>query len=79
MNPESKPFAGPLTRMNVNGLPSRSEPVSVIGSAVSSGVLTDWLFANGASLSGVTVMLTVATALVFVPSLVRNVNESEPL
>jgi hypothetical protein len=35
--------------------------------------------ANGVSFTGVTVMLAVATALLFVPSLVRNVNESLPV
>ena len=47
--------------------------------AVSSAVLTLWAFAEGASFTAVTVMLTVAVLELAVPSLTRKVNESLPL
>ena len=51
----------------------------VMAKAVSSWVESDWLSATGASFTGVTVMLTVAGALLSSPSLAMKVNESEPL
>ena len=74
----SAPLIGPLKMANVTG-PSTSLPVSTRLVEVSSGVVTLWLLATGASLIAVTVMLTVAVAELVRPSLTRNVKLSPPL
>ena len=56
-----------------------SEPVSVIATAVSSGVVTAWSVAVGASFTGVTVIDTVATFESAVPSFALKVKLSGPL
>ena len=61
------------------GSPSTSLPESVIATAVSSLVATDCGLAVGVSLTGVTVIETVAGSLSTVPSFTLNVNESVPL
>ena len=65
--------------MNASESPSGSDAVSVIGLAVSWGVVTAWALATGGSLTGVMVRLIVATLLSTDPSLVLNVKLSEPL
>ena len=65
----SEPWLGPLTTANVRPVLSMSLPLKVISTAVSSAVLTDWLAATGGSLTAVTVIVTVATLLSFLPSL----------
>src|SRR5258705_3520881 len=57
--PASVPCAGCATMAKVSVSPSGSLPVSVIGSAVSSSVITCLLSATGAPLTLVTVMWTV--------------------
>src|SRR5436309_16106986 len=57
---------------------STSLPVRTMAVEVSSFIVTLWLLATGASLSGVTVRLTVAGVLLVVPSLTRNVIVSAP-
>ena len=68
------PWVGPLTRMAVRASPSTSlslasTPGAATVSAVSSLVLEASSPATGASLTGVTVMRTVATSLFSTPSL----------
>src|SRR5258706_15010844 len=67
------PLVGPVTMTKVSGSWSASLPVSTMAVGVSSFIVTLWLLATGASLSGVTVRLTVAGTLLVVPSLTRNV------
>ena len=45
------PWAGGVTIVKVNGVPSGSEPVSVMVTGVPSAVLTDWRLAVGVSLT----------------------------
>ena len=63
----SRAAAG-VTMVKVRASPSTSAPVSVIATGVSSGVVTAWPFAAGASFTGVTVIDTVATLESAVPS-----------
>ena len=65
--------------VKVSGSPSTSVAVKVMGSAVSSSVLTDLSLATGGSSTGLIVMETVASLLSTVPSLALKVKESEPL
>ena len=69
MSGDSVPLAGGVTMLKVSSHVSMSEPPRVIVSWVSSLVLTLWAVASGASLTAVTVRLTVATLLSSVPSL----------
>ena len=73
------PWAGAVTTAYVSASPSTSVAASVIATGVSSGVVTAWPSATGASLTGVTVMETVATFESTVPSLALNVKLSGPL
>ena len=59
--------------------PSMSAPVMVIVTGVSSGVVTAWSLAVGASFSGATVIDTVATFESAVPSFALKVKASGPL
>ena len=68
-----------MTIANVSESFSGSDPVSVIARGVSSAVVTACTFAVGRSLVGVTVIDTVAAALVSEPSLTVKVKLSEPL
>src|ERR1043166_9659701 len=79
LKPLNVPLVGPVTMAKVSGSLSTSLPVRVIALGVSSAVVTLWLFATGASFTGVTVMATVATALLVWPSLTRKVKLSPPL
>jgi hypothetical protein len=65
--------------LKLGAFPSISEPDSVIGLAVSSAVLTDWLFATGVSLAAATVINTVTVLESTVPSLTLKVKLSGPL
>ena len=56
-----------------------SAPVSVIATGVSSGVVTAWSLATGASFTGVTVIDTVAAFESAVPSFTLKVKVSGPL
>ncbi len=67
--PVRLPFVGWLSIPKVRSSPSTSEPASVISFGVFSSVETDWAVAIGASLTGSTVMATVAGAESWVPSL----------
>ena len=58
--------------------PSTSAPVMPIVTAVSSGVVTAWSAAVGASFTGATVIDTVATFEAAWPSLAWKVKRSEP-
>ena len=60
------PCVGPVTTSKVISSPSASDPVSVIPSAVSSGVETDCGSATGAEFS--VLIVTVSGALKTVPS-----------
>ena len=77
------PLKEPLTGEEINsydkGSPSTSVPDKVIATGVSSSVDTDCWFAAGASLMGFTVMLTVATEELTVPSLTTKLKLSDPL
>ncbi len=58
--PESVPWDGWVVTVYVRPSPSGSVPESVIPLATSSAVVTDWAETTGASLTGVTVIETVA-------------------
>jgi hypothetical protein len=73
------PWAGGVTIAKVNGVPSRSEPVSVMMTGVPSAMLTDCRLAVGVSLTAVTVIETMATSESMRPSLTLKVKLSEPL
>jgi hypothetical protein len=73
------PWAGGVTIIKVNGVPSGSEPVSVIVTDVPSAVLTDWRLAVGVLLTAVTVIETMVTSESKRPSLTLKVKLSEPL
>ena len=77
--PLSVPLLGCVTTANVKGSDSGSVPVRVIDTATSSSVETAWAVAVGASLLAVTVIDTVAAALVSEASLAVNVKLSAPL
>ena len=67
--PLSVPFVGGSTTVYVSGTLSGSLPVSVIETAVSSGVLRGWSSAVGGSLAGMTEIEAVAVLLSNSPSL----------
>ena len=73
------PKAGLPVTAKVRAPPSTSLAERVIVVAVSSLVETLWPLATGASLTAVTVMVTVAAGEVSVPSLTAKVKLSEPL
>ena len=73
------PWEGPLATVNFSVSRSGSLPVSEMLTAVSSGVLTLWAVAVGGSLTGVTVIDTVAGAESEVPLFTLNVNLLKPL
>ena len=73
------PWLGPDTIKKVKLSPSTSLPDRAIVLALSSFVLTLWLPAAGASLTGSIVMLTVAGAESEKPSLALKVKLSGPL
>ncbi len=77
----SVPLLGPDsgTMVKLSGSLSTSDPDSVIVTAVSSGVDTVLLSAVGASLTGVTVMDTVAAVLLAGPSFAMYWNVLFPL
>ena len=75
---DTVPFA-PLVAVNVRASPSMSAPESVTSTDWFSRVAAVASSAVGLSLTGVTVMLTVAAADVATPSFAMNVNESAPL
>ena len=77
--PVNVPFKGCTVTKNVMGSPSPSEHVSVMASGVSTSVTTLWASATGTSLTGLTVIDTVACVEDTRPSLTVNVNEDEPL
>ena len=68
----SVPWTGAVVTVKVSEAVSTSEPVSVIASAVPSGVVTDCAFATGMSFTGSTLIVTVAVATEFcTPSFAR--------
>ena len=73
------PFVGAVPVVKVNALPSGSVPDKVIVTAVSSLVVTDCAVAVGGSLAAVMEILTVAAALLTVPSWTVNVKLSDPV
>ena len=75
--PTIEPWPAAFTE-NVSALVSTSPPVRVIAFDVSSDVETVWFDATGASFTEVTVIDTVAAALVREPSLALNVKLSVP-
>ena len=72
------PWAGSVALAYVRGSPSTSLAVTESDSAVSSAVVGVALSATGASLTDVTVMVTVAAAESTVPSLAVKVKLSVP-
>ena len=77
--PLSVPCVGAVTTAYVSVSPSTSVAVSVIALAVSWFVVTLCAVATGASFTGVTVSVTVATFEFSVPSFALNVKLSGPL
>jgi hypothetical protein len=77
--PLSEPCAGGLTTTKARASPSTSVPASVTSSGTSSSVVRDCAVATGASLTGFTVMYTVARLESVLPSLARKVKLSAPL
>ena len=76
---DSVPRAGGVTMLKVSSHVSGSDALSVIASGVSSLVLTLWPVATGASLTAVTVSVTVGALLSSVPSFTLKVKLSAPL
>ena len=74
----TEPFAGPLANANVSSDESTSEAVTVPPIAASSSPVTARSSATGASLTALTVTLTVAVSNSS-PSENSTVNESVPL
>ena len=72
------PCDGPLETLKVNASPSRSVPLRTMFALVSSASVTDPGIATGASLTGVTVMLTIAAALFVCPLLMMKAKLSLP-
>ena len=66
------PFVGATTTAYVKALPSRSLPVSVIATGVSSLVVTAWALAIGASLTASTESRTSRVLLADAPSFTTN-------
>ena len=77
--PESVPFFGGATTVNVSASFSGSVPASLTATGTSSAVVTFSPAAEGASFTGVTMMETVATAESSLPSFALKVKESVPL
>ena len=77
--PDSVPFVGCVVTVNASDSFSGSVPARTIVVAVSSAVVTDCGVADGPSFTDVTVIDTVAGALVVpLASVTVNVNESGP-
>ncbi|OMP77580.1 hypothetical protein BW716_19055 [[Flexibacter] sp. ATCC 35208] len=73
------PFVGFEPLLYVSASPSASVPMTLPLYGVSSGVVTIWLKAVGASFTGVTVMLIVIITVPPLPSLISIVKLSAPM